>query len=199
MDIKGLDKNNNPIFKPEPNPAILEYENLFKHAWNILDIGCGAGKDALYLASNGYKNIDAFDISENAVAKLNSIASENKVTVNAWVEDLRQFRFEKLYDLIFSFGTLHFVEKAEWKSLLRKAKENTSIGGVHIIQLFTNVVPASPDIAATAIGLADDEEIKTIYSDWNILQFKSYTFEEEHPGVPKHTHATNKIVVQRMP
>ena len=44
------------------------------------------------------------------------------------------------------------------------------------MQIFTDTVPASEDIAPFAIGLAQDEEIKELYSDWEILQFKSYVF-----------------------
>jgi hypothetical protein len=55
----------------------------------------------------------------------------------------------------------------------------------------------SPDIAPFAVGLVDDEEIKILYDDWDILQFKSYPFEDEHPGVPKNYHASNKIVAQK--
>lgn len=99
--------------------------------------------------------------------------------------------------MVFSFGTLHFVEKSNWKALLKQAKENTNIGGIHIIQLFTNGLPASPDIAPFAIGLADDREIEDLYGDWDIMQFQSYTFEDEHPGIPKHFHASNKIVARR--
>ena len=138
------------------------------------------------------------DLSENAIAKLYRIAKKNEWPINAWVQDLRQFQFEKAYDLVLSFGTLHFVEKSDWKPLLERAKMHTNLGGIHVIQIFTNVLPASPDIAPFAIGLADDEEIKESYYDWNILQFKSYTFEDEHPGVPKHFHASNKIVAQRI-
>mgnify|MGYP003492089995 FL=1 len=97
-----------------------------------------------------------------------------------------------------SFGTLHFVEREDWKRFLLQAKEHTNVGGIHIMQIFTDVVPASPDIAPFAIGLAKDEEIKELYQDWEILQFKSYVFEDEHPNVPKHLHASNKIVARRM-
>ncbi|MDR2889571.1 MAG: methyltransferase domain-containing protein, partial [Lachnospiraceae bacterium] len=172
-------------FGVEPNATILDYEHLFQKWWQILDIGCGDGKNSLYLSSKGFQNIDAFDFSENAIAKFMRISHKKELSVNAWVQDLRRFQFEKAYDLVFSFGTLHFVDKADWKSLLQKAKENTNIGGIHIIQLFTNSIPATPDIAPFAVGLADDEEIKESYQDWNILQFKSYSFEDEHPGVPK--------------
>jgi Cyclopropane fatty acid synthase and related methyltransferases len=185
-------------FGDQPNATIIEFEKLYKPSWNILDVGCGDGKNSLYLASQGFANIDAFDLSENAVAKMKRIADKKSLVVNAWAQDLREFDFSKQYDLIFSFGTLHFVEKADWKLMLEKAKANTNIGGVHIIQLFTNVLPASPDISEFAVGLAGDEEIKSVYSDWEVLQFKSYTFEDEHPGVPKHYHASNKIVAKRI-
>ncbi|MFT4008203.1 MAG: class I SAM-dependent methyltransferase [Lacrimispora sp.] len=192
-------KNDNvSTFGLEPNATIIEFEHLYESTWKILDIGCGDGKNSLYFSSRGFSEVDAFDLSENAIAKLHRLAERHNTAINAWVQDLRQFHFEKPYDLVVSFGTLHFVEKIDWKSLLIRAKENTNIGGIHIIQLFTNVLPASPDIAQFAVGLADDREIETLYSDWNILQFKSYTFEDEHPGVPKHFHASNKIVAQRV-
>lgn len=65
------------------------------------------------------------------------------------------------------------------------------------MQIFTDTLPASPDIAEFVIGLARDGELRELYEDWEILQFKSYTFEDEHPGVPKHYHASNKLVAQR--
>jgi cyclopropane fatty-acyl-phospholipid synthase-like methyltransferase len=184
-------------FGTQPNATIDEFQHLFKKSWSVLDVGSGDGKNSLYLASLGYKEVDAFDLSQNAIAKLNRLASSKKVHVNAWVQDLTQFMFSKPYDMVMSFGTLHFVEKEYWKRFIIDAKKNTNDHGIHIIQLFTNVIPPSPDIAPFALGLADDEEIKILYDDWDILQFKSYTFEDEHPGVPKHYHASNKIVAQK--
>lgn len=189
--------DNVATFGTEPNQSVKEYEYLFDKKWNILEIGCGEGKNPIYLASRGFSNINAFDLSENGIEKLSRTASKNGLLINAWVQDLRKFSFEKQYDLIISFGTLHFVEKKDWKSLLLRAKENTSIGGIHIIQIFTDSVPASPDIAPFAVGLAKDKELANLYDGWGILEFKSYIFEDEHPGAPKHLHAANRIVAQR--
>lgn len=49
------------------------------------------------------------------------------VILNAFVADLTTYQFEKKYDVIMSFGTLHFVSKDEWKSFIRRAKENTTV------------------------------------------------------------------------
>ena len=152
----------------------------------------------LYLAKQGYQNIDAFDLSENGILKLKKLCGIHSVELHAFVDDLTTYRFDKTYDLIMSFGTLHFVKKDLWKQFIRRAKENTDPGGIHIMQIFTDEVPASDDIAPFAVGLAKDEEIKELYEDWEVLQFKSYVFEDEHPNVPKHLHASNKIVARRV-
>ena len=186
-------------FGPEPNASLVEVQRFLEFSDNIIDVGCGDGHNVLYLAKEGYKNIDAFDISENAIAKLHRIAArDNLSSINGWVENLCEFKFVKQYKLIMSFGTLHFVRKEDWIKFILKAKEATVVGGINIIQLFTDTVPASSDIAPYAIGLAKDGEIKELYSDWEIISFKSYVFEDEHPNVPKHLHASNKIVARRI-
>ncbi len=184
-------------FSSKPNATIKEFENLFPQYSHVLDVGCGEGQNAIYLAQQGYY-VDAFDISEYGIAKVNDRCEVLGVKLNAFIADLTEYEFEQNYDVIISFGTLHFVRKSEWKKFINKAKKYTNDGGIHIIQLFTDVVLASDDIAPFAVGLAKDEEIKELYADWEILQFKSYVFEDEHPGVPKHLHASNKIVARKI-
>ncbi len=96
-----------------------------------------------------------------------------------------------------TFATLCFVEKDKWRHFIEDAKEHTNPGGIHIIHTFTNTVPASPDIAPFAVGLADEGEILDLYSDWEVMQFKTYVFDDEHPNVPKHQHAVNKLVARK--
>lgn len=189
---------NSVTFSSEPNATIKEFEHLLGKQSPIIEIGCGEGQNAVYLAKQGYCNVDAFDISEHGIAKLQQRCKKETVQLNAFTADLITYQFEKNYDMVMSFGTLHFVQKSDWKSLINRAKAHTNIGGIHIMQIFTDTVPASEDIAPFAIGLAKDKEIKELYNDWEILQFKSYTFEDEHPGVPKHLHASNKIVARRI-
>ena len=184
-------------FSNEPNVTITEFEHLINDQSKILEAGCGEGQNAIYLAKQGH-HVDAFDLSEYGIAKLKHRCELADTQVNAFVADLTAYQFKQHYDMVICFGTLHFVEKNEWRRFIINAKEYTNIGGIHIIQIFTDTVPASEDIAPFAIGLAKDEELKELYTDWEILQFKSYVFEDEHPNVPKHLHASNKIVDRRI-
>ncbi len=183
-------------FGIKPNPTIEERWSMFTKNGEVLDVGCGEGKNAIFLAQKGFV-VDAFDISESGIEKLKRLALKNHVEVNAWVQDLRDYGFEKEYDVFTSHGTLHFVSKQEWKNFIKRSKEKTKDGGMHIMQIFTNKVPASPDIAPFVKGLADEGELFELYSDWKIVETKSYIFEDEHPGVQKHLHASNKIVAMK--
>ena len=56
-------------FSNEPNTTITEFEYLISKQSKILEVGCGEGQNAIYLAQQGYQ-VDAFDLSEHGIAKL---------------------------------------------------------------------------------------------------------------------------------
>lgn len=190
---KSYKDDNVTTFGIKPNPTIEERWSMFTKNGAVLDVGCGEGKNAIFLAQKGFV-VDAFDISESGIEKLKRLALKNRVKVNAWVQDLCHYNFEKEYDVVTSHGTLHFVSKQEWKNFISKAKKKTKNGGIHIMQIFTNKIPATPDIEPFIKGLADENELFKLYTDWRIIETKSYVFEDEHSGVEKHLHASNKIV-----
>lgn len=194
---KSYQEDDTIAFSDQPNTTITEFEHLLHMQSKVLEAGCGEGQNAVYLAQKGYQ-VDAFDLSEHGIAKLKRRCEQSNAQVNAFVADLTTYQFKQYYDMILCFGTLHFVDKDGWKRFISNAKEYTNIGGIHIMQIFTDAVPASEDITPFAIGLAKDGEMKDLYTDWDILQFKSYVFEDEHPNVPKHMHASNKIVARRI-
>ena len=146
------------LFGAAPNRTVTELEHMFDKAWTVLDVGCGDGKNAVHLAKQGFENIDAFDINENAVAKIERICAAQNLSINTQITSVKDFVFEKKYDLMLSFGVFHFVEKDEWKAFIKKAQENTNIGGIHVIQMFNNSIPPTPDIAPFAVGMATDGE-----------------------------------------
>jgi len=190
-------KDNLYAFSPQPNPTVVKFEPYLSAGSKILEVGAGEGQNALYLARHGQYRVSAFDLSTNAIAKLKRKAQQQNVCVNCFPADLTTYEFVASYDMVLCFGTLHFVSKENWKQFIIRAKDHTNTGGIHIMQIFTDKVPASDDIAPYAIGLAKEGEIQELYSDWEILEFSSHVFEDEHPNVPKHLHASNKIVARK--
>jgi len=73
-----------------------------------LDIACGAGRDAVYLALAGFA-VDAFDILPDAIDRCRDLARRNGVAVNAMVRDVeRDLDLGRdCYDLICVFNFLH--------------------------------------------------------------------------------------------
>lgn len=83
------------------NPATLLQEWLARlPSGRVLDIACGAGRNALLLARAGYR-VDAIDISAEGLKKARETATQQGLVVN-WIEhDLDEpYRFDKNYDLI---------------------------------------------------------------------------------------------------
>lgn len=72
-----------------------------------LDVPCGAGRNALYLAEHGYA-VDAIDISPVALERARESAAERNVEIN-WIElDLDSAALpEKRYDLIVMVRYVH--------------------------------------------------------------------------------------------
>lgn len=83
-------------FGIQPNPEVKAFLHLFNKDGNVLEAGCGEAKNAIYLAKNGFMYVDAFDLSENAIAKAKKIALTNGVQIHAFVQDLCLFPWKKI-------------------------------------------------------------------------------------------------------
>ncbi len=71
----------------------------------ILDLGCGEGRDAIYLLDNGY-NVLAVDYSTSAIQKCNKL-TENKYKNNFKQFDLITDNIDEKFDFIYSIAVIH--------------------------------------------------------------------------------------------
>jgi tellurite methyltransferase len=63
-------------FSKRPSSDVKEFYSMFPENARILDVGCGEGRNAIFLARTGTM-VDAFDISENGIQKAKSIYRRN--------------------------------------------------------------------------------------------------------------------------
>jgi len=162
----------------------------------VLDLGCGEGRNALFMAECGF-DVTAADISETGINKLQALALQRGLTLHAEVADMRSYSFPHAFDLIMSHGCLHLVERASWQSLVQEFKKRTNPGGYNVIVVFTDRIPPPEDLKHFCLGLFHEEELFALYEDWQIVLQQSYSKEDAHPGSPPHVHPINKLVARK--
>ena len=64
-------------FSKDPTVDVKEYSAVFPRQGRVLDVGCGEGRNAIFMAKLGCQ-VDAFDISENGIAEAKEIARRVK-------------------------------------------------------------------------------------------------------------------------
>lgn len=66
----------------------------------ILDVGCGAGRHAIELATRGYTNITGIDLSASMLNKAREKAQEAKVNITFKQHDARKPHFNNEFDAV---------------------------------------------------------------------------------------------------
>ena len=179
-----------------PSAEIIEVADDLQPSARVLDLGCGEGRNAVFLAERGF-NVTAVDFSESGIAKLRSLAEKKGIHIRTGLADMREYIFGEMFDLIVSHGCLHLIERDQWQQMINKFKDYTHPGGTNVVAVFTDTLPPPSDLAEHCLGLFKEGELFSQYIGWDIILQKSYTFEDEHPGSPRHVHPVNKIVARR--
>ena len=180
-----------------PNRTVVKVAATLKPAGlKALDVACGEGRNALYLAGLGFQT-SAFDISESGIQKLNTVARERDLTIDTSICDMRTYEFPYQFDLIVCQGCLHLIKREEWEGFIKRMKDSTVPGGLHIVGVFTDAVPEPEDQRGLMVGLFKEGELLEQYKDWEIIDSHAYKFTHTHPGGISHEHSCNDVVVKK--
>ncbi len=98
-------------FSDIPSPELLDWveNNNISLEDEICEIGCGEGRDALYLSNKGYK-VTAIDVSESAILKCKELARIKGVHIDLKVADaLSLSEVTRKYKWVYSIATLHML------------------------------------------------------------------------------------------
>jgi tellurite methyltransferase len=195
---KAYTKKGTPNTFNSGNPSwdVVEVIEKYLNGGNVLDLGCGDGRNAIYAASKGY-NVTAIDISKNGVMKTKELAKAARLKIDAKVQNMRNFQSVKKFDLIISHGCLHLISRKEWPSVIKTIKNATIYGGYNIILVFTDKISPSDDMKPFMKGLFREGELFKIYNDWDLIKKSSHILEDEHEEGIKHRHAVNRIIAQK--
>ena len=185
-----------------PNRLCYEVMKLLPpiRPYRMLDIGCGEGKDSVFMAKCGY-NVTAFDISDEGIKKAKRLAEHNHVDVNFLRADIDDFRFDGEYDIIFSSGVLHFIKPQKRAELCEKMKAHTTPGGFDVLNVFVEkpFIRRAPDSGR-------DEKLRSpwrsgelfgYYHDWLFRICREEVFDCNSGGIP-HKHCMDTLIAQNV-
>jgi SAM-dependent methyltransferase len=119
-----------PGMPEEPSALLVENRALLPAGGRALDIAMGSGRNALYIASLGFR-VRGVDVSRVAVALCREKAARLGLAVEAVVADLEHYRLPRQrYDLIINF---HYLQRSLTGPIVQALKR----GGVLVFESFT--------------------------------------------------------------
>ena len=177
----------------------------------VLELGCGEGGDAVWLAEQGWR-VTAVDISATAVARGAEGAEQHGVADRiAWVaHDLASWHTEETFDLV-TASFFHSTVDLPRTEILRRAAARVRLGG-HLL-LVSHVFESDEDVPPWAsrhhaeyhegpdhVLLTPTEEIAELALDpgqWTVELEEVRRREATGPDGHQHAHVKDGIVLLR--
>jgi cyclopropane fatty-acyl-phospholipid synthase-like methyltransferase len=100
-----------PWFDPEPSPAVVDAvsRGFLRPGAAVLDVGCGAGSNVLFLARQGFE-AHGVDLSPGAIRAAGSRAGRAGLAVDLRVGDALALDFpDRRFDGVVDIGCFHTV------------------------------------------------------------------------------------------
>lgn len=202
MKYDQIYKNKN-VWGDQPNEFLKKIYSRLNAGANFLDLGCGQGRDVLFMLLKGFK-VTAIDSSPEGIKKVKELIHAKKlssVNIDLFCEDIKNFNILKnKYDLINAFNSLQFIPKRNVLKIISNIKSNIKDGGYIIISCFTTSDPLYKKRNNNTHCFFEPRELKKIFSDFNIIEYKEETIKDKgHPCNPRpHTHGIVKMIAQKI-
>ncbi len=158
-----------------PCPIVAKALNLFQSQGKAIDLGCGAGNEAVLLLNSGW-DVWAIDGDANAIETVknrNDIKGPRKL-----VASLGKFEDESTWstlpdvDLIYAANSLPFCKHSEFKKVWTYIKQHIMPGGRFAGHFFGLLSQDFPDQAIRKTIFLKKEEIVCLLQEFDIEYFQ---------------------------
>lgn len=151
-------------------------DTLWDLNWKIVaDVGCGGGRNGLFLAENGAKKVVFFDKNIEALTNIQSIWQVNNLDLEIKQADFHISHIHWNYDIVISTVALQFLQKQTALRILQEMQNTTNIWGYNLI-----IVPIQSEDVLCPIDfpfLPKQNEIKNLYVNWEIIAYNEMIWE----------------------
>lgn len=134
-----------------------------------LDLGCGRGRNSLYLNSLGF-DVTAVDHSSESIGFLNRIITQEEIKhLHTAIYDINQADISGSYDLIISTVVMMFLQRDRIPAIIKNMQANTKINGYNLIVCAMDTVeyPCSMPFSFTF----KENELADYYQGWEMIKY----------------------------
>lgn len=188
-----------PEFARFLEQLFLEQENK-PHSCRVLDLGCGEGRYAIYLAERGFK-VHGIDLSPRGLKKLSAYAKRHGLPITTEKADLnRKTLPTEKYDLIVFATILEHLNKKGRQHLVREIISSLKPGSYFYGSVFTREDPGyllqqekplRENVSETAKAIKHyfvSGELHNYFASNQILEYDEFQEEDLSHG-PAHMHS----------
>ena len=142
----------------KPTRVFVDFFNRFgvKNA-RVLDVGCGQGRDALFIARMGHRVVGV-DLFPNGIRDLLNAAARENLNLKGVVSDIKTFVPNEGYDVVLIDRTLHMLPEKTRLEVLDRLVGSVQSGGWLLIADersnmagFKDVIAANSDVWETEL------------------------------------------------
>jgi 2-polyprenyl-3-methyl-5-hydroxy-6-metoxy-1,4-benzoquinol methylase len=146
----------------------------------VLDVGSGPGTQAIELARLGF-NVTGIDVSEAAVEKARSRASDEGVKVQFICADILKLKLHNTFDLIVDRGCFHVLEGNRRKKYVSTVSRLLKSHGYLLLKTFSHKEPPG-----RGPNRFRPDEIEELFSrSLQISSLRDTTFHGNHRKPPR--------------
>jgi len=124
--------NENKEMFGRPYKELQDYFNSYRLKGNVLGLGCGQGRDSIFLASSRYK-VTAVDNSETGVSQMIKKSEKSGIKLEGIVEDIFKLKLDKKFNVILFDMILHSFDEQQQIKLLKKYSHYLGKNGIFCI------------------------------------------------------------------
>lgn len=149
----------------EPTDVFVKFFKTYNKAnARVLDVGCGQGRDAFFIARLGH-SVVGVDASPTGIADMLADSANESLDIVGDVADIRSYKPTGLFDIVLIDRTLHMLDEADRLNVLRSLISHVAEDGVVLIA----------DERSNMAGFCQVLEVSA--SSWDITkQCKGYLF-----------------------
>jgi SAM-dependent methyltransferase len=152
----------------EPDPFLTRIENyseLLPASRSALDVACGAGRNAVWLADRGW-NVTGCDISLEGLRRARALASERGVHVSLFCQDLETVALPpSRFDLVLCFFYLQ-------RNLFPALKAALRPGGLIVYKTYTTDQEQFLGGPRHPLHLLRPQELLDLFRDFRVLMYE---------------------------